>query len=188
VVCCDGESGHFVVGAYLSSSNNPKTSVTSPTHKARMRHHSQSLSRETLERLDNNFERVQIEEVYTAQSDLYELIPRSGAVEYCTWLMLTGSTTHPVEPLSRSMIGNWHFYAQEARLLSISANKPSSFRKESYMLFAGNSRNLSVRHVLFLRLLVHLAKIVHMQAKMKDHCGAGDLIDLKASPLNQRDS
>jgi len=95
VVCCDGESGHFVVGAYLS-----KTSVTSPTHKLRMRYHSQSLSRETLERLDNNFEKVQIEEVYTAQSEVYEFIPTLGAARYFTWLMLTGSTNHPVDPLS----------------------------------------------------------------------------------------
>jgi hypothetical protein len=46
-----------------------------------MRHHSQSLSRETLERLGNNFEKVQIEEVYTAQSELYEFIPRQERLD-----------------------------------------------------------------------------------------------------------
>jgi len=55
------------------------------------------------------------------------------------------------------------------------------------MVFAGNGRNLSVRHILFLRLLTPLAKSYICMAKMNDHCGAGDPIDLKVYPLNQRD-
>jgi hypothetical protein len=104
VGCCDGESGHFVVGAYLS--NSPKISVTSPTLTKRTLHHSRNLSRKKSERLDHIFEKKSKQQSYIQQREnqMNEFHVMSGWIQHVAdadWLNDPSS-----RPPINAMIGN----------------------------------------------------------------------------------